>query len=474
MYPKFLPSHRNPASSPGFYDLRLDHRFASFYSAMVQTQSCIIRRLSPFRSEIAGFYRFLQNDHTSVEDILTFLSRSPGLETLGGKHVLVLGDSTEISLNKQKDSLEDIEKVGVLSDNKTPGFFAHVNMAIDAESGHGYCISDVQIWNRLKRQEKHVQEKDTRSASEKESDKWVQGLKRSVALLKNASRRTFVFDQEADMERLFLYPRDSQTDLLVRTHYNRSILVEGESMFLEEYLEQLESLGRYEVEISESKRENISRRNLAPRQARQAKMSVKAGSFEWKKKEVSQTYWVVEAAEVPESVPENEDPIYWRLLTSHRIDSLAQALQVIGWYKLRWMIEQLFRVLKKQGINLEDSELKYASSIQKIGAMGLFAAFDVMRLMLARDNPDAQTCDDVFTSDQQDCLSKICQKLEGKTQKQKNPYPRAALSWATWVIARLGDWKGYKSQRPPGPITIKRGLEKFHTFFEAWIIFSSE
>ncbi|NQZ79169.1 MAG: IS4 family transposase [Ekhidna sp.] len=409
-----------------------------------------------------------------MEEILTFLSQSPGLEASQDKHVLVLGDSTEISLKKQKDSLEDIAQVGFLSDNKTPGFFAHVNMAIDAEDGQGYCLSDVQLWNRLKRHQKHQQENDTRSASEKESDKWIQGLERSVALLKNTRHRTFVFDQEADIERLFLYPRDTQTDLLVRTHYNRSILVEGEAMFLEDYLERLDSIGSYQINIREVKRKNVSRRKLSPRKARKAEMRIKIGAFEWKKKGISQTYWVVEAAEIPESVPENEDRIYWRLLTSHRVDSLEEAQKIIHWYKQRWMIEQLFRILKKQGINLEGSELKYASSIQKLCAMGLFAAFDVMRLVLARDNPIAQPCKDVFTPEQRECLGILSQKLEGKTQKQKNPFPPKTLSWATWIIARLGGWKGYKSQRPPGPITIKNGLTKFHTFFEAWIIFSSE
>ena len=38
-------------------------------------------------------------------------------------------------------------------------------------------------------------------------------------------------------------------------------------------------------------------------------------------------------------------------------------------------------------------------------------------------------------------------RMEGKTEKQKNQLPRNQLSWAAWVIARLGGWKGYQSQK---------------------------
>ncbi len=36
------------------------------------------------------------------------------------------------------------------------------------------------------------------------------------------------------------------------------------------------------------------------------------------------------------------------------------------------------------------------------------------------------------------------------------------LKWGVWIIARLGGWKGYASEKRPGPQTIHRGLSEFY------------
>ncbi|MEH2020973.1 hypothetical protein [Nostoc sp.] len=69
---------------------------------------------------------------------------------------------------------------------------------------------------------------------------------------------------------------------------------------------------------------------------------------------------------------------------------------------------------------------------------------------------------------QQQCLLGLQCSVEGDTQKLQNPYPQGCLPWATWIIARLGGWSGYLSQRPPGMPTLVRGLRQFESIFFGW------
>ena len=73
-----------------------------------------------------------------------------------------------------------------------------------------------------------------------------------------------------------------------------------------------------------------------------------------------------------------------------------------------------------------------------------------------------------FEEEQIECLQMQNTKLEGKTKKQKNPYRKGSLRYATWVIARLGGWKGYASERKPGITTLWIGIEKFYNIFKGW------
>jgi hypothetical protein len=65
-------------------------------------------------------------------------------------------------------------------------------------------------------------------------------------------------------------------------------------------------------------------------------------------------------------------------------------------------------------------------------------------------------------------LTQIAPTVEGKTAKQQNPYPKSSLAWAAWLIARIGGWSGYETQRPPGMPTFVRGLRQFDATFLGW------
>jgi hypothetical protein len=136
-------------------------------------------------------------------------------------------------------------------------------------------------------------------------------------------------------------------------------------------------------------------------------------------------------------------------------------------HKEKRQIEQLFATLKTAGLNLEATQLESIAAIQRLTVLALSVAVRILQLIQARDNPDLPA-NIAFSHEQQQCLSTISPTLEGKTQLQQNPYPPSTLAWATWIIARLGGWSGYKSQKPPGITTLSRGLEQFESTFFGW------
>ncbi len=103
-----------------------------------------------------------------------------------------------------------------------------------------------------------------------------------------------------------------------------------------------------------------------------------------------------------------------------------------------------------------------------LGVLALQVSMKILQLTQARDNPGTISAEATFAPLQKLLLAALVSRYEGKTEKQKNPFPENTLSWAAWVIARIGGWKGYRSQSTPGPITMYRGLAKFDHLWEAW------
>ncbi len=100
----------------------------------------------------------------------------------------------------------------------------------------------------------------------------------------------------------------------------------------------------------------------------------------------------VEVREVEATV---DEPVHWRLLSTHPVADPQAAWRIVEWYRQRWHIEQLFRNLKSQGLNLEASQVSSAEGLIKLAAMATVAAVRIMQLVLARDGALERPASDV-------------------------------------------------------------------------------
>ncbi len=458
-----------------FNDKRLYRVYKSLLGRFVEVYEVAIRQLSFTSSEAKRYYRFLNNKRIKQSESIRMAC---GLKASNfeDKHILVLGDSSSFNLNSHKGRLSDISELGVLNDNRSIGFHIHVHLALDAEKQTVTGLADVLYWVRKKKVK--ASNNSTRSWEEKESYRWKEGASNASHALQGAKQLTYVYDQEADHFDLFHYLHVAQcSDFIIRCKYNRRVKYGGEMMHLDSCLSAIPAAATYELHLPKLDHYSSTSGKRIKRKKRTAIMEIRYVGVEVmpacdSKATSPMKLYMVQAKEVGE-LPEGEEPILWRLWTSLEVKSLKMAQLIILYYTLRWIIEQLFRTMKKKGFNLEATQLESFPAILRQTTMAFKAACTILQLTYARDKPDAQLIEQVFEPIEQEVLQRINQQLQGKTDKLRNPFSKEQLSWAAWVIARLGGWKGNQAQRKPGPITFKIGLHKFQHFVQAFHLFNS-
>jgi len=366
-----------------------------------------------------------------------------------GRHVLAIQDTTELNFAAHARRTRGLGRVG---NGVDPGFFLHPVLVAEAEAGGGILgLAGAEIWVRHKRKRADYREL---AIEEKESYRWIVGAERAKAALAQAAMVTVIGDAESDIYDAFVRIPDARAHLLTRACQDRK-LADGSGLYA--YAAGLPEQDRYTLALPATKK----------RVARTAQMALRFAPVticrpaDCPDKSLAHrvTLCLVEAREI--DAPAGAEPICWRLLTTHPVHTLAQAHQIVAWYCQRWHIEQLFRTLKRQGLQLESSLVENAKALIKLSVLALIAAVRTLQLTRARDGTRDQPATVAFDPEEIDVLGYVLSTLEGKTHKQRNPFPANSLAWAAWIIARLGGWSGYASGRPAGPITILHGLTRF-------------
>lgn len=449
-----------------FNDARLDRRAAALFNDLRDQRCVSVRRIAATGAEQTAYYRLLGNDALTDEALEGVLTRHTAGLSAGVDHVLCIQDTTQFNFQAHAGRLgrhrEGDSGLGVIGNNTSLGFFLHPTLAVDADTGHALGISHVKLWVRQD-DRPGKQTRKTRRIEDKESFRWIESIVGSRAALPQTTTLTTVADREGDIYDLF-YRRPAGTEVLVRSRDDRC--TRGGMLFAT--LAARPVCGEAVVHL----RGDV-RRDEAPRAARLcyrycAADVLRAQACRDPEAPSEVALWAVEVEEHPETVAEGAEPVHWRLLTTHPVASFADAQRIVAWYRQRWHVEQLFRLMKTDGFALETSELEQGASLFRLTHLVLGAALDVLRLMLAERGEGSQPLAHVFDEAERACLEALGRGLEGRTAKQQNPHAPGTLGWAGWIVARLGGWKGYASQRRAGPIVYHRGLTRFRSLFEGW------
>ena len=428
---------------------------AALLEAMVHAGSTCLRRAADGkrRSEVQ-FNRFLANPKVTVERLVAGWGEATGAAAVG-RHVLAIQDTSEINFRTTRSRTRGLGEIGK---GVGRGVLLHAMIAVDAASGACLGLVAGEIWTRCGRIDVPHRK---RPLEQKESRRWIETAAAGKRVLGGAATVTIVADREADLYALWARVPQPGIHVLGRIHHDRSLLGGGS----------LTTIAR-QWPLAGTRRMTLRERPGRP--AREARLELRFGAVTIARpREAS-------ASELPAQVtlslieltepdpPEAGEPVTWRLLTSHPVANLDAAWQIVEWYRARWTIEQLFRLLKKQGLRLEDSQVETAERLLKLVAIAAHAAAVSLQLLQARDGRSGEPASVAFTADELGTLDALHTQYCGTPPRQKNPHPRHSLAWAAWLIARLGGWDGYPSSRPPGPITLKIGIDKLRLLAQGW------
>ena len=446
-------------------DSRLIDRGNKILGDLFKNSIHSIRQIAANDSEAKGFYRFLQNDRVSEADIIDNISVNCKA-ACRGKYVICIQDTTEINLSSHSNRIRKDDNIGITNapNEKGLGFFLHPSLVLDAETGVPYGYADIKVWNRsLSFTSKFERKYNSLPIEEKESYRWIEASNNTKSALGDVvPGMLIVQDREGDIYEQFASIPDEKTDLLIRASTNRT-LADNTKLF--SCLEGSPSAGSYTIYVDGNKN----------RKKRIAEIEIRYKDVELKRPKAASKESVnnlrLTLIEARETGYEGEDKICWRLLTTLPVENVQLAKACIEWYSWRWTIEEVFKILKKEGYNIEASELEYASSVRKMSLMIMEVAIKLFLMRLAYAEPETEIeVESCFDSEEQTFLEAQIKVLEGKTEKQKNPYKEKDLKRYVWAIARLGGWKGYESKRHPGITTLWIGIKHFKMAMQGWMI----
>jgi hypothetical protein len=346
--------------------------------------------------EVKAYYRFIeQPDESAVtmENILLPHRQNTIRRMQGEKIVLCIQDGTDLNYN----NLDQCKGLGVIGSNQTGaqsrGLHLHSTLAVTSE---GLPLGVLRA--QCSAPEPKTEDDDCSASiipiEEKKTFCWLEGVRDCQEIKQVIPQTTLVniSDREADFFEMFDDQRchSPKVELLVRAKHNRATTGEYK---LFDTVGQEPVQAEVEIKVprqsARSKKSKQKKRNKRP--ARVARVAVRMAQVELKppiyhKDKDPIKIGIVHVKE--ETPPEGSEPIEWFLLTTLPLRSVADALNCVKWYCLRWRIEDWHRVLKS-GCKVEDLANKTAERLKRAVAIKLVISWRIMLMtLLGRETPE--------------------------------------------------------------------------------------
>jgi hypothetical protein len=436
----------------GAGDVRTSARGAWLFDQIVSLGTLVLKDLGGGRAGEMAAHRYLSSPHVTSQGVLEALGARTG-EACAGRRVVAAQDTTEVSFSGKSAGGRGLGPGG---DGKSPGFFIHAVVAVDAEDEAVLGVVGARIWTRGA---DRAAPRAGRAIGDKESRRWTEGAQIAADQLQGAAQVVVVADQEADIFSHFAN-RPAGVDLLVRARHDRA-LAQGGSLFAQTAQWPVHT----QAPVAVAPRGPGDKGRVAQVTICSSRVVIARPASAEASDPASLELGLVEVREL--NPPTGVKPLLWRLATTLPVEGPEAARETVRLYRLRWRIEEVFRALKSDGLRLEETQVRDPVRVFRLSALALGAAARIIQLVDARDG-GSRPMSDVLDGRFAPAVAALSRSREGATQKQKNPHPPGSLPWLSWVVARYGGWNCYG--KPPGPKTMAKGWERFSATLSGFIL----
>lgn len=454
------------------HDKRLKERLTRLLSDLGDRPTASIPAACGGHTEMTAAYRFFANPKVTAAQILEPHYAATRQRLAAQPVVLLVQDTTEADVTRPH---QQVEGTGPLDGGKRRGVFTHPLTAF-TPAGTPLGTVALQFWAREESAPDSEPPSRNRPIEEKESFRWVQGLRTARAVAQELPQTQVVClaDSDADVYEVFAEPRGERpVDWLIRACRNRG--VEGEADATHQKLQETvraqpvlftQSLT---VRMRDPKLPCEKRPRRVGRVTRTATVQVRAASviLHPPRRPGGMTLPPVAVNVVLVSEPHppaGQPAVEWLLVTTLPIQTLDQVRQIVQYYRVRWMIEILFRTWKS-GCRIEERRFACLDRLLPCLALYWIVAWRVLLVCrLGRSCPDVD-CEVLFDPAEWQSVWRV-------TQPEPVPRRPPKLGVMVRLIAQLGGYVN-RPQRadPPGPQTLWLGLQRMRDLAWAWDTF---
>ena len=408
------------------------------------------------QAAVRGYYRLIDHpadSEVTPENILA-PHRQRTLQRMQGQSaVLCIQDGTDLNFAEHPGCVG----LGYIGKNKgsagTLGLHMHATLVVNGE-GVPLGVPQIQFEAPDGKAEKG------KPLERRKTYRWIRGLRECAELAGQLAgvRPVSVMDREADVFALFAEQRRlRKVDLLVRAKHNRSLGADGPKLF--DWVRAEPAQGRLQLHVARlsARRASRGQKGSAAREEREAQVELRWREVELADPDRQEAALKLRLVHVREQTqPEGAERLEWFLLTTLAVQTQQEAERVLEWYKLRWRIEDWYRVLKS-GCKVEYLGHRQGERIERAVTINAVIAWRLtLMTLLGRDTPELPA-DTLFTEIELATLGDFA-------QDRRQP-PPDNLGRAVLTLAMLGGYLNYKRKQyaVPGHKVMWEGYTRLAT-----------